>query len=86
MTSERQMSLLAARRSREAVVVAVDADRTKGTMEAVEWALKHVVRPRDIFLVLGVFNDQLPKKNSCFPFKLLMGIVTSGICKFKLAN
>ncbi|ONI36114.1 hypothetical protein PRUPE_1G570300 [Prunus persica] len=79
MTRERQMSLLAARRSREAVVVAVDADRTKGTMEAVEWALKHVVRPRDIFLVLGVFNDQLAKKNSCFPFKLLMDVVTSGI-------
>lgn len=86
MTRERQMSLLAARRSREAVVVAVDADRTKGTMEAVEWALKHVVRPRDIFLVLGVFNDQLAKKNSCFPFKLLMDVVTSGICRFKLAN
>ncbi|VVA21313.1 PREDICTED: inactive kinase [Prunus dulcis] len=78
MTRERQISLLAARCSREAVVVAVDADRTKGTMEAVEWALKHVVRPRDIFLVLGVFNDQLAKKNSCFPFKLLMDIVTSG--------
>ncbi|KAL6297504.1 hypothetical protein ACE6H2_005646 [Prunus campanulata] len=79
MTRERQMSLLAARRSREAVVVAVDADRTKGTMKAVEWALTHVVRPGDIFLVLGVFNDQLAKKNSCFPFKLLMGIVTSRI-------
>lgn len=76
------MSLQAAWPPREAVIVAVDADRTKGTVEAVEWALKHVVRPRDIVLVLGVFNDQLAKKNSCFPFKLLMSIVTSGICRF----
>ncbi|CAN6543201.1 unnamed protein product [Malus baccata var. baccata] len=65
---------------REAVIVAVDANRTKGSMEAVEWALKHVVKPGDIFLVLGVFTtDHHVKKNSCFPFKLLMGFGISGI-------
>lgn len=68
--------------SREAVIVAVDANRSKGSVEAVEWALSHLVRPGDILLVLGVLlDDHLgnPKKHSCFPFKLLMG---TGTCTF----
>ncbi|XP_048439338.1 proline-rich receptor-like protein kinase PERK14 [Pyrus x bretschneideri] len=66
---------------REAVIVAVDANRTKGSMEAIEWALKHVVKPGDIFLVLGVFTTDHHAKNSCFPFKLRMGFGVSGIWK-----
>ncbi|KAM2068163.1 hypothetical protein ACFX1T_044401 [Malus domestica] len=64
---------------REAVIVAVDANRTKGSVEAVEWALKHIVKPGDTFLVLGFFTDHHAKKNSCFPFKLLTGLRASGI-------
>ncbi|XP_028949394.1 proline-rich receptor-like protein kinase PERK14 [Malus sylvestris] len=81
MKREREMTGLQLQSSqREAVIVAVDANRTKGSMEAVEWALKHVVKPGDIFLVLGVFTiDHHVKKNSCFPFKLLMGFGISGI-------
>ncbi|KAL5787422.1 hypothetical protein ACOSP7_004371 [Xanthoceras sorbifolium] len=64
---------------REVVIVVVDANRDKGNMEALDWALKHVVRPRDSIVVLGVLYD-LGKKNyssSCFP--LNMGITISGI-------
>ncbi|KAB2620417.1 proline-rich receptor-like protein kinase PERK14 [Pyrus ussuriensis x Pyrus communis] len=53
------------------VIVAVDANRTTGSVEAVEWALKYVVKPGDVLLILGVFTDH-PAKNSCFPVKLLM--------------
>lgn len=68
--------------SREAVIVAVDANRSKGSVEAVEWALTHLVRPGDILLVLGVLHDdhlENPKKHSCFPFNLLM---VTGTCTF----
>ncbi|KAM5574502.1 protein kinase STUNTED-like [Rosa sericea] len=56
--------------SREAVIVAVDAKRSKENLETVEWAFRYLVRPGDILLVLGVLHDdQLgqPKKHSCFP-------------------
>ncbi|KAK3184830.1 hypothetical protein Dsin_032116 [Dipteronia sinensis] len=63
---------------REGVIVVVDANRNKGNMEALEWALKHVVRPRDAIVVLGVLYDLAGKNNnSCFP--LNMGITISGI-------
>ncbi|KAK0590798.1 hypothetical protein LWI29_031807 [Acer saccharum] len=64
---------------REGVIVVVDANRNKGNLEALEWALKHVVRPRDAIVVLGVLYDLAGKhnNNSCFP--LNMGITISGI-------
>ncbi|CAN6678549.1 unnamed protein product [Malus baccata var. baccata] len=64
---------------RGAVIVAVNANRTTGSVEAVEWALKYVVKPGDVLLILGVFTDHPAKKNSCFPVKLLMGLAVSGI-------
>lgn len=73
--------------SREAVIVAVDANRSKGSVEAVEWALGHLVRPGDILLVLGVLLDDLlgnPKKHSCFQFKqILMG---TGTCTLSFSK
>ncbi|KAL6180576.1 hypothetical protein ACLB2K_047237 [Fragaria x ananassa] len=63
MRSEREVM------SREAVIVALDAKRSRGSVEIVEWAFRYLVRPGDILLVLGVLqDDQLPKKHSCFPF------------------
>ncbi|PON60087.1 Mitogen-activated protein kinase kinase kinase [Trema orientale] len=68
---------------RECVIVVMDASKSKGSMEALDWALKNVVRPRDTILVLGVlyefFSNKLKNSYSCFPFKFLMGIGISGI-------
>ncbi|KDP38873.1 hypothetical protein JCGZ_05030 [Jatropha curcas] len=62
--------------ARESVIVVMDANRSKGNMDALDWALKHVVRRQDTVIVIGVSSD-LGKKNSCFP--LNMGISISGI-------
>ncbi|EEF33115.1 conserved hypothetical protein [Ricinus communis] len=56
---------------RESVIVVMDANKSKGNMAALDWALKHVVRRRDTVIVLGVSSD-FGKKNSRFP--LNMGI------------
>ncbi|KAG6709731.1 hypothetical protein I3842_06G147700 [Carya illinoinensis] len=63
------------------VLVAVDANRGgKGGMEAVNWALKRIVRPRDTVIALGVILESCySKKSSCFPFLMRIGI--SGLCK-----
>ncbi|XP_065871919.1 serine/threonine-protein kinase CDG1-like [Euphorbia lathyris] len=61
---------------RESVMVVMDTNKNKGNMDALYWALKHVVRRRDTVIVLGVSTD-FAKKNSCFP--LNMGITISGI-------
>ncbi|XP_062114584.1 probable receptor-like serine/threonine-protein kinase At5g57670 [Humulus lupulus] len=67
--------------NRERLIVVVDASRSKVSMEALDWALKNVVRPRDNILVLAVLYDNfsfpINKKTPtsvCFPFKFLMGI------------
>ncbi|KAK9287327.1 hypothetical protein L1049_015742 [Liquidambar formosana] len=59
----------------ESVIVVIDAHRNKGT-KALDWALKHVVRPKDSVLLLEVIGES-GKKTSCFPFN--MGIGISGI-------
>lgn len=66
----------------ETVLVVVNANRGgKGSMEALNWALKSIVRPRDTVIVLGVIFESCSKlKSSCFPF--LMHIDISGLCKF----
>lgn len=70
---------------RESVIVVMDASKSNGSMDALDWTLKNVVRPRDTILVLGVLYELLPnKKNKCFPFKFLMGIGISGICNLNL--
>lgn len=63
---------------RESVIVVMNANRSKGAMDALDWALKRVVRRQDTVIVLGV-SGGFGKKNSCFP--LNMGISISGICK-----
>ncbi|XP_024027859.1 proline-rich receptor-like protein kinase PERK14 [Morus notabilis] len=73
---------------RQTVIVVTDASKSNakgGSMDALYWALRNVVRPRDTVLVLGVLheffalNSNSKKNNSCFPFKFLMGIGISGI-------
>ncbi|KAJ9158594.1 hypothetical protein P3X46_024159 [Hevea brasiliensis] len=61
---------------RESVIVVMDANRSKGSMDALDWALKSVVRRQDTVIVLGV-SCAFGKKNSCFP--LNMGISISAI-------
>lgn len=63
---------------REAVIVVMDANRNKSNVDALEWALNNVVRPRDAVVVLGVLYDIGRKNFSCF--RLNMGISISGIC------
>ncbi|ESR45110.1 hypothetical protein CICLE_v10003174mg [Citrus x clementina] len=62
---------------REGVIVVMDANRNKSNVDALEWALKNVVRPRDAVVVLGVLYDIGRKNFSCFP--LNRGISISGI-------
>lgn len=59
-------------------MVVMDANRSKGSVDAVCWALKHVVRPGDTVVVLGILCELGRKTTSCFPFH--MGIGPAGIC------
>lgn len=63
----------------EGVIVVVDASRNGKNVDALEWAIHHVVRPGDNVLLLGVLHDFGKKNYSCFPLISNMGI--SGICK-----
>ena len=65
--------------ARESVIVVTDANRNKGMVDAVDWALKHVVRPKDIVIVVGVLGDIGKKNSSCFPFDIVISM--SGICE-----
>ncbi|KAI4318498.1 hypothetical protein MLD38_032195 [Melastoma candidum] len=52
----------------ETVMVAVNANRGRGNnFEAVDWAIRRVVRPRNRLVILGVLCD-VGWKTSCFPF------------------
>ncbi|GMP39255.1 hypothetical protein CsSME_00010166 [Camellia sinensis var. sinensis] len=42
----------------ESVVVVMDANHRKVSVEAVDWAIKHIVRPRDTVVVLGVLSEK----------------------------
>ncbi|CAM8944935.1 unnamed protein product [Rhodiola kirilowii] len=66
------------RRETVIVVMVIDENRDKrGNVEALNWALKHVVRPRDTVLVLGILRDFGTKHKSCLPFHI--GISFSSI-------
>lgn len=67
--------------ARESVIVVIDVKRSKGMVEALDWALKHVVRPKDTVIVVGILGD-IEKKNAtqCFPLNMRFNI--SGICEF----
>ncbi|KAJ7968071.1 Mitogen-activated protein kinase kinase kinase [Quillaja saponaria] len=60
----------------ESVVVVMDVNRSKGSLDALDWALRNIARPKDTVIVLGVIWDS-GKTSSCFRF--LMGIGISGI-------
>ncbi|XP_077243445.1 putative serine/threonine-protein kinase PBL16 [Tasmannia lanceolata] len=59
--------------SGESVIVVMDADRNRGKVDALNWALNNVVRPKDTVIVLGVLCDCC-KKSSCFPFDIGIGV------------
>ncbi|KAI7993011.1 putative LRR receptor-like serine/threonine-protein kinase [Camellia lanceoleosa] len=65
----------------ESVIVVMNANRNKVSVEALDWAIKHVVRPRDTVIVLGVLSDFGKKtcssSSTCLPFH--MRISLSGI-------
>ncbi|XWS62812.1 hypothetical protein CRYUN_Cryun06bG0042600 [Craigia yunnanensis] len=63
--------------ARESVIVVMDDNRNKGMVDALDWALKHVVRPKDTVIVVGVLGDIGKKNSSCFPINF--GISMSGI-------
>ncbi|XVF01134.1 hypothetical protein REPUB_Repub04eG0062200 [Reevesia pubescens] len=63
--------------ARESVIVVVDANRNKGMVDVLDWSLKHVVRPKDNVIVVGVLPDIGKKNPSCFPINI--GISMSGI-------
>lgn len=67
----------------ETIIVADDANRGSGNLEALQWAIKNVVRRKDTVVFLGVLS-QLRKKSSssCFPF---IGNIP-GICKYSEFN
>ncbi|CAI0439353.1 unnamed protein product [Linum tenue] len=57
---------------RESVIVVMHSNQSKCDVEAVDWALKHVVRRGDDVIVLGVI-DGCGVKATCFPFNKAMG-------------
>ncbi|KAA3482366.1 serine/threonine-protein kinase CDG1-like [Gossypium australe] len=64
--------------ARESVIVVIDGKRRKGMGEPLDWALKHVVRRKNIVIVVGILGD-MGKKNAaqCFPLNMRFNI--SGI-------
>ncbi|XP_024960545.1 probable serine/threonine-protein kinase At1g01540 isoform X1 [Cynara cardunculus var. scolymus] len=62
----------------ESVMVVMDRNRGKASLDALEWAIKYIVGPNDTVVVLGVLPE-IGKKAapSCLPFNV--GIGTSGI-------
>lgn len=64
--------------SMESVIVVMDANRNRGNVDALDWALNRVVRPNDNVIVIGIICE-FGKKTSCFPF--YMGIGISAMCK-----
>lgn len=56
----------------KSIMVVMDANRSEGNVEAVDWALNYVVRPRDTLTVLGVLHElrKKPPASSCFISKL----------------
>uniref|UniRef100_A0A7N0RFZ5 Serine-threonine/tyrosine-protein kinase catalytic domain-containing protein n=1 Tax=Kalanchoe fedtschenkoi TaxID=63787 RepID=A0A7N0RFZ5_KALFE len=59
------------------VAMAIDESRDKrGNLEALSWALKHVVRPRDTVLALGILRE-FGKPKCCLPCHI--GIAFSSI-------
>ncbi|KAK3009999.1 hypothetical protein RJ639_010969 [Escallonia herrerae] len=54
----------------ESIIVVMDANRSKGSLDALEWAINTIVHPNDTVVVLGVLTElgKKPSQTSCFPF------------------
>ncbi|XP_059654786.1 putative proline-rich receptor-like protein kinase PERK6 [Cornus florida] len=50
----------------ETVMVVMNVKRSKGSLDALDWAIKHLVQPRDRVIVLGLLYEL--GKRTCFPF------------------
>ncbi|PWA95345.1 Protein kinase-like domain-containing protein [Artemisia annua] len=62
----------------ETVIVVMDGNRGKGSLDALEWAIKYIVGSNYTLVVLGVLPEIGKKPNpSCLPFHI--GIGNSGI-------
>ncbi|KAJ0600080.1 hypothetical protein HanIR_Chr03g0112491 [Helianthus annuus] len=62
----------------ETVIVVMNGNKGKGSLDALEWAIKYIVGPKDTVVVLGVLPEIGKKSNpSCLPFHI--GIGSSGI-------
>ncbi|KAI3707853.1 hypothetical protein L2E82_36731 [Cichorium intybus] len=58
----------------ENVIVVMDGNRGKGSLDALEWAIKYIVGPNDTVVVLGVLPEIGRKPApSCLPFHLGIG-------------
>ncbi|TYG81032.1 hypothetical protein ES288_D02G264900v1 [Gossypium darwinii] len=57
--------------ARESVIVVIDGKRSKGMVEPLDWALKHVVRRKNTVIVVAILGD-MGKKNAtqCFPLNM----------------
>nr|GEX40670.1 protein kinase-like domain-containing protein [Tanacetum cinerariifolium] len=66
----------------DTVIVVMDGNTGKGSLDALEWAIKYIVGSNDTLVVLGVLPEIGKKSNpSCLPFNISIG--NSGIY-FKL--
>ncbi|KAK3006849.1 hypothetical protein RJ639_016582 [Escallonia herrerae] len=54
----------------ESIIVVMDANRSKGSLDALDWAINTIVHPNDTVVVLGVLTElgKKPSQTSCFPF------------------
>ncbi|KAL1802115.1 hypothetical protein ACET3Z_030762 [Daucus carota] len=50
----------------ESVIVVIDANRNKVMVDALAWAIRNIVQPRDTVVVLGLLSE-VWKKNACIP-------------------
>ena len=68
----------------ESVLVVINANRNKPNVDALDWAIKNIVHPKDTVVVLVVLSE-IGKKSSpsCFPY---VGIRLSGICKLSFPD
>ncbi|KAL8155961.1 hypothetical protein AgCh_001133 [Apium graveolens] len=58
----------------DSVIVVIDANRNKVMVDALAWAIRNIVQPKDTVVVLGLLSE-VWKKNACIP--LFSG--TSGV-------
>ncbi|KAM7264124.1 hypothetical protein ACFE04_001807 [Oxalis oulophora] len=74
---------------RESVIVVMDSNRSRGFVEALDWGLKHVVKPGDRVVLLGVLCCDSGKKittSSCFPINIGGIVISNRWEKIELAG